>query len=165
MTLEAGLELLRKIISDEQAAGFTDVSTLERPEPSDELVNYLDRATDVYCQILAGQNDLRLVKKADLSNGDPLPADLIKFCGIVPLSVEDGRVSFYHAFRNLTLKYFRRYKLPSKMEFTDEMDGETRDQRLIVGLAAAYALNKHEFDVSQDLTLLALGEQYAGTGQ
>jgi hypothetical protein len=165
MTLEAGIELLRKVLSDEQASGFSDVSTLERPEATDELINYLDRATDVYCQILAGQGDLRLVKKAVLSDGDPLPPDLIAFCGMVPLDAVNGSVSFYGSFGGATVKYFRRYKLPSAMAFTDEMDGETRDQRLIVGLAAVYALNKHEFNVSQDLTLLALGEQHAGSGE
>jgi hypothetical protein len=165
VTLQEAVRLLRKLISDEDATGFVAASVLEMPEATDELINYLDRATRDYCSTRAAKKDIRLVKKVSLSDGQSLPEDYIAFCGMVPLSVSEGRVQFYGPFQSREARYFRRYRLPSTLGLSDELDGDAPDQRTIVGLAAAFALNKHEFDVSQDLKLLLIGEADGGSGK
>ena len=48
MTRKEILAMVRKLIADEQATGFTEGGNLEEPEGTQELENYLNRAVDEY---------------------------------------------------------------------------------------------------------------------
>ena len=81
MTQKQMLAMLRKIINDEQATGFTEGGNLEEPEGTQELLNYLDRAVDDYSRRQAGNKDLRLIKTMAILDKMPVPDDFIYFCG------------------------------------------------------------------------------------
>ena len=160
MTKNQIIALVRKLIDDEQATGFTEGGNLEEPEGTQELLNYLDRAVDEYSKNQAAAKDIRLLKRLTVTNGQKLPDDFISVAGVVPLSIEDGFVNFYDDVESLPIKYFARLPYVTSYADTDELPYEKDQYIQVSARAAIYALNKHEFNVSQDLLLLG-----AGTGQ
>jgi len=164
MTKNEIITLVRKFINDEQGSGYPGFDNLEEPEGVTELLNYLDRAVDVYSRRQAEAGDIRLLKRMSVSAMTRLPTDFLKFAGNVPFEVVIDHVEFYGhpAGAAIPVKYFAR--LPYVTAYTDsEALGYEHDQCMtIAALAAIYALNKHEFNVSQDLMLLGMGETNAG---
>ena len=144
MTRKEILAMVRKLIADEQATGFTEGGNLEEPEGTQELENYLNRAVDEYSKRQAGLKDVRLVKEKELSDGATLPTNYLAFCGAMPVRVLGNKIKFYVASSNpIAVRYFLPY---------DE------DQSIAISaLAAIYALNKHEYNISQHLMLMGYG--------
>ena len=67
----------------------------------------------------------------------------------------------------LPVRYFARLPYVSAYP-SGELPYMQHEEMAIAALAAIYALNKHEFNVSQDLTLLSLGGDFnavAGGGR
>jgi len=164
MTRKEIIALVRQHISDEQARAFTDSGNLEEPCGTDELLNYLDRAADAYSKRQAAAGDIRLLKEAALTNGDLLPEDYIAFAGNIPMMVVHGYVRWLHH-RRAPARYFARLPYVSSYEDEDELDYQQDQEIAVAALAAIYALNKHEYSVSQDLMLLGMGEPNAGAGE
>ena len=164
MTRAEMISLVRRHISDEQATGFTEEGNLEEPGGVVELLDFLDRAVDTYSKRRADAGDITLLKRISVSNMTKLPDDFIKFAGNVPLEVVIDHVEFYGRSESVPVKYFAR--LPYVTAYEDDEDlPYAHDQAMsIAALAAIYALNKHEFNVSQDLTLLAMGGPEGGGG-
>ena len=157
MTPSDIVKMLRQMINDEQATGFVENGNLEEPDAMDELICYLDRAIDEYCKIQANKNDLRLLKRITAINNQKIPDDFLGFCGSVPINIESGRMEFYGSNQVLPVRYFARLPYVSSFNDTDTLPYE-RDQAIkIASLASIYALNKHEYNVTQDLTLLGMG--------
>ena len=92
-------------------------------------------------------------------------AVVVTLSGGVPVDVTGGVVRFYGELSSLPVKYFAR--LPYVSAYGDNAAlPYQRDQALkIAALAAIYALNKHEFNVSQDLLLMGMGVQNGAAGQ
>ena len=157
MTQKQMLAMLRKIINDEQATGFTEGGNLEEPEGTQELINYLDRAVDEYSKRQAAALDLRLIKTMLFLDQMPVPDDFIAFCGKIPASVEDKKVNFYVPVEDMKVKYFARLPYVSSYGEDDQLPYDNDQYMKITALAVIYALNKHEYNVSQDLVLLGMG--------
>ena len=162
MTKHQIVALVRQLISDEQAAGFSaGEGNLEWPEGTDELLNYLDRAVDALSEERAAAGDIRFLKTLDFTDGQRLPSDFIRFAGLVPVETDGERIRFYGEATTLRVKYFARLKHISRMNGKNKLPFRLDECRRVAALAAIYALNKHEFTVSQDLMLLGMG----GEGQ
>ena len=157
MTRNQILALVRKLINDEQATGFTEGGNLEEPEGTQELLNYLDRAVYEYSKRQADKKDLRLLKRMTVINGSPLPEDFLLFAGAVPLNIENGNIYFYGEATTLPVRYFSRLPYVTSYGEKEELPYENDQQIAISALAAIYALNKHEFNISQDLMLMGMG--------
>lgn len=161
--------LVRRFISDEQATGFTEEGNMEEPSGTAELLNYLDRAIDTYSRRQADAGDLRLLKRMSVSDMTKLPADFIKFAGNVPFDVVVDHVEFYGypaQAAAMPVKYFARLPYVTAYGDNETLDYDHEQETTIAALAAIYALNKHEFNVSQDLMLLGMGAGgNAGAGQ
>ena len=157
MTQKEMLALVRKLIADEQATGFTEGGNLEEPEGTQELLNYLDRAVDTYSRIQVAYGDLRLVKKITATNGMSVPSDFLAFCGIVPLTVEGKVINLYSGTSSIIARYYSRLPYVTSYSETAQLPYDQDQYIAIAALAAIYALNKHEYDVSQDLSLLSMG--------
>lgn len=157
MTQKQLLALVRKLIADEQASGFTEGGNLEEPEGTQELINYLDRAVDTYSQRQAATFDVRFVKRATITNGGKLPSDFIAFCGVVPVTVEGGITNFYGDSGVMPIRYFARLPYVSSYSENQNLPYEHEYEIVLAALAAIYALNKHEYNVSQHLALLGMG--------
>lgn len=163
MTQKTLLALVRRLIADEQATGFTDGGNLEEPEGTQELLNYLDRAIDEYSKRQAANLDLRLVQQMRVKNGTSLPDDFLAFCGVVPFVIEGKVIQSYGNTANLPVRYFARLPYITKFDEDADLPYEHDQYMTIAALAAIYALNKHEFDVSQDLMLMGYGAVNNGT--
>ena len=155
MTKSEMLAMLRKVINDEQATGFTEGGNLEKPEGTQELENYLDRAVDDYSRTQAGNNDVRLIKRMTPSTG-ALPSDFIDFCGNVPITVEGKNMVYKGEASSYTVRYFARLPYVTSFNDGDNLPYDNDQARKIIALAAIYALNKHEYNVAQDVQLLGL---------
>lgn len=157
MTKKEIIALVRKLINDEQATGYTENANLEQPDGTAELVNYLDRAVAAYSERQAALKDLRLIKSLNITNGMSIPDDFLGFAGLVPVIANDGVFSFYGHTTTLSIKYFARLPYISAYGDNIELPHNQEQEMSIAALAAIYALNKHEFNVSQDLALLGMG--------
>lgn len=154
------IALVRKLIADEQATGFTESPTgnnLEEPEGTEELLNYLDRAVDEYSRRQAAGGDVRFIKTMTVARGQRVPDDFLFFAGAVPVSVDGGAMDFYGPPTTLPVRYFARLPYVTSCNETEELPYLHDQEIILAALAAIYALNKHEFNVSQDLMLLGMG--------
>ena len=165
MTQRQMIALVRKLIADEQATGFTEGGNLEQPEGTQELLNYLDRAVDEYSKRQAASQDLRLVKRMTVTDGMSVPDDFISFCGVVPLVVEGNIINYHDNITHLPVKYLSRLPYVTSYPEAEELPYDKDQYITIAALAAIYALNKHEYSVSQDLTLLGMGVQNGNVQQ
>ena len=157
MTPKQMVSLLRKVINDEQGTGFSEGGNLEEPEGTQELMHYLDRAVNEYSQRQAASGDMRLVKRLVVTTNTPIPEDFLKFCGRVPVSVMDNKLTYYGESGGLSIKYFARLPYVTAYGDEDDLPYSHEAEMFIISLAAIYALNKHEYDVSQHLLLLGYG--------
>lgn len=157
MTPNQMLGMLRRYISDEQATGYTEGGNLEQPEGTQELLSYLDRAVYEYSRRQAVSQDLRLVKTMRVGRGVTLPDDFISLCGSVPVSISGKAVAYYGEGAEMPVKYFARLPYVRDYGMDAEVPYEPDQSTAIISLAAVYALNKQEYNVSQDLMLLGYG--------
>ena len=159
------LSLVRKLIADEQATGFTEGGNLEEPEGTQELLNYLDRAVDEYSIRQVANKDLRFVKRMTVVNGMDIPTDFLSFCGAVPINIENKKLYYYGEMSTLPVRYYARLPYVTAFGTNEELPYEYDQYMSIAALAAIYSLNKHEFNVSQDLMLWGYGAASNGNSQ
>ena len=159
MTRKEMLAMLRKLIADEQATGFTEGGNLEEPEGTQELENYLNRAVDEYSKAQAAKRDVRLMKTMTVRDGGNLPDDYLAFCGVVPVTVNGKIVNYYNPAlaAAMPIRYLARLPYVTAYSETATLPYDQDQAIAICSLAAVYALNKHEADVTQDLALLGYG--------
>ena len=162
MTPNQMLAMVRKLIADEQGVGFSkDAGSADNPQGTQELQNYVNRAVDEYSKRQAANKDVRLMKETDLHNGDTLPEEYISFCGAMPIKVIGKKVKFYIASASaIPVRFFARLDYPD-WSSDDELPYEEDQAIAICALAAIYALNKHEYDISRHLLLLGYGANHA----
>ena len=167
MTPKSMVAMVRSLINDEQATGFTDVtgSTLEAPDGTTELLNYLDRAVDEYSKRQAAAGDLRLLKTMTVSGTINLPTDYLMICGSAPVNVSGGQVTYYGDETVMPVRYFARLPYVSTYGENAALPYQRDQEITICAMAAIYALNKHEYNVSQDLMLLGYGASNNGSVQ
>ena len=165
MTRQEIISLVRKFINDEQGSGYPGFDNLEEPEGVTELLNYLDRAVDTYSRRQAEAGDIRLLKRMSVSGLTKLPEDWLKFAGNVPIEVVGRYYADYYgspAWAAMPVKYFARLPYVTAYADNETLEYEHDQAMTVAALAAIYALNKHEFNISQDLMLLGMGEANAG---
>ena len=151
MTQKQILALVRKLINDEQATGFTEGGNLEEPEGTQELLNYLDRAVDEYSK------HIEYIKRMTVVNGAELPDDFLDFCGAVPINLEGRTMYYYGEASTLPVRYFARLPYVTSYGENVNLPYSHDEEMKIAALAAIYALNKQEFNVAQDVSLLGIG--------
>ena len=158
MTRKQILAMVRKLIADEQATGYTEGGNLEEPEGTQELENYLNRAVDEYSKRQAGNGDIRLMKEAKITDGGDLPDDYLAFCGAMPVKVIGKKVKFYiSSTKPMAIRYLARLDYVTSYGENDNLPYEEDQQIAISALAAIYALNKHDQNISQHLMLMGYG--------
>ena len=99
------------------------------------------------------------MKTMTVANGGKLPDDYLAFCGVVPVTVNGKIVNYYNPAMAsiMPIRYFARLPYVTAYNETDTLPYDEDQSINICSLAAVYALNKHEADVSQDLALLGYG--------
>ncbi len=158
MTRKQIISMVRKLIADEQATGYTEGGNLEEPEGTQELENYLNRAVDEYSKRQAEKGDIRLMKEAQIVDGGDLPKDYLRFCGAIPVKVLGKKVKYYiPSTMPMAIRYLARLDYVTDYGEDDELPYEEDQQIAISALAAIYALNKHDQQITQHLLLMGYG--------
>jgi hypothetical protein len=136
--------LLRQYLSDEQAVGW----------PRDEeLTSYLDRAADYLSERLIADKDPAMLARLHLDGATELPGDFVAFAGNVPASIMGGMCEPYFDFP-YDASYWARMPHVSKLDRESETPYGPERELLITDIARLFALNRNEYDISQDLTVL-----------
>lgn len=143
MTRGEMIVLLRAHLSDEQAVGWpTDV----------ELLAYLDSAAGAVSNQRAAAKDPEMSKDLELGEGENgMPDDFISLIGNVPVMIAGRKLT---APSGMTVRYWARLPFPSSFKEKEQLPYSHENELLMIDIAAAMALNKNEYDVSQDLGII-----------
>ncbi len=136
--------LLRQMLSDEQAVGWATEA---------ELIAYLDHASDYLAEQMIADKDPTFLKSLTISGLTPLPDDFVAFAGNVPVRVVGRECEVYGPGVNGVM-YWGKFPLPSTFGPDDDLPYTRQQALLVIDIARIFALNKNEYNVSQDLSLL-----------
>jgi hypothetical protein len=136
--------LLRQHLSDEQNVGWPDDS---------ELVAFLDRAGDLLSEQLIADRDPAMMLNLRLDGEITLPDDFVAFAGNAPAVIVGRLCQPYYDFP-LDILYWGKMPHMSALNRESETPYTRERALLIVDIARLFALNKNEYDIAQDLTLL-----------
>jgi hypothetical protein len=137
-------ELLRIHLSDEQKIGWPK---------DDELLAFLDRAADYLSGRLIADRDTAMLAALAVDGETPLPADFVSFAGNAPVSVMNGVCTPYLDY-GFSVNYWAKMPHPSAWGWETPVPYGRERALLIADIARLFALNRNEYDISQDLTLL-----------
>ena len=154
MTVREAIMRMRSSVHD-VAMEFSD----------EELLRFLNTGiADVAARCIA-ENSTDFLRTVQLTDGDALPEGFVRTAGLFPIRVEEGRVCLPPDTATMQVRYFF---LPRTVSLADErlpLRGEHL-QELAVRAAVILVLNEHEFDVSQDVSLLGtLAQDAAAAGK
>ena len=136
--------LLRQHLSDEQNVGWRNDSELEA---------FLDRAVDYLSEHLIMNRDPSMLGKFRLDGETGLPGDFAAFAGQAPAYVLEQRAIPYLA-EPADIIYWRRMPHFSTLPRSAQTPYPHEWELLITDIARMFALNKNEYDISQDMALL-----------
>lgn len=116
----------------------------------------LNSAVQLTCNLLVQIGSPLVIQEEEFENGGKLPGNFLKTCGIYPIRRTGNTVEFLDGSDKMVIRYF--ITLP-KIEKADVEDGDMPFEHdtindFVVRTAAKYALNRNEFDISQDQNLL-----------
>ena len=73
------------------------------------------------------------------------------------MNIVGGTITYYGDENVMPVRYFARLPYVTSYSLSSNLPYKRDQEMSICALAAIYALNKHEFNVSQDLMLLGYG--------
>ena len=141
---------LRILLSDTQQVGYND----------SELLDYLDRATVYYSEQMIAAKDPSMLKRMEVVGCMDLPGDFVALAGQHPVQIT-GRHMDYYGDEPYQIIYFATLKLPSEFAATDTITHPATADVAILDLARTFALNRNEYDLSQDLKLVEVWQTAA----
>lgn len=144
MIVKEAIELIRGRINDEFDTGYTD----------ERLINYLNDAVKYLSSAIIARHDPMLTKELLVeATGTDVPFNFIRFAGGFPIKRIGNKFYIADSSKCVASKYFF---MPSDLkDVEDEMPFNTHEvyNTVVVNLACLYALNQHEFNISQDSAL------------
>ncbi|MCD8233238.1 MAG: hypothetical protein LUC51_02450 [Cloacibacillus porcorum] len=151
MTRTEMVTKLRTQLCDTQAVGFPDDS---------ELLEYLDRGTIYYSEHMIAARSPDMLRKMAVVGCTELPDDFVALAGQHPVQIT-GRHMDYYGEVPYQVMYFARLPLPSGYKPDEPVDHPLGADTVIIDLARAFALNRNEYDLSQDLKLVEVWQNAA----
>jgi len=94
-----------------------------------------------------------LVKEADMADGEDVPSDFVRTVGLYPIALTGRTLSYIDGSTSMKVRYYAAPEtltnalgsLPFALESLNDF---------VVRLAAMFALNRNEFDITQDKALM-----------
>lgn len=142
---------LRVQLCDVQKVGYPD---------DGELVCYLDRGCIYYSEQMIAAKSPDMLKRMNVVGCCDLPDDFVALAGQHPVSVVGRHMDFYGAVPYKVV-YFARLPLLSSFGDADVVSWPVGAESVIVDLARVFALNRNEYDLSQDLKLVEVWQAAA----
>lgn len=94
-----------------------------------------------------------VIAEGEFTDGDNLPENFLKTCGTYPMKKTGNKMEFLDGSEKMKIRYFvsvpQIKALAEDMPFTHDLIND-----FVVRTAVKYALNRNEFDISQDQNLL-----------
>jgi hypothetical protein len=123
-----------------------------------EALGFLNSALhSAYALLAAGKSPL-MIQERVFKDGDTLPDGFLRTVGKYPLKVTGTTINLFDATKPLKVRFYAELELlkddSGDMPFTNDAINEW-----VVKLAAIYAQNQNEYDVSQDKQLMAEFQQ------
>lgn len=138
------IELLRSRIADTSYSGVPN---------NEELVSYIDQGILSFSiAAIRRGNSPELFMKWDEPADGTLPPDFYIFAGQYNAVISGDSVTFIDGVPD-EVYYFRLYPMASDVEDLEEIEIPRRDLLPILSLAAAFALNRNDYNIRQDLSL------------
>ena len=135
------LTLVRARIRDNYKLEYTD----------DELIGYLNDAISYWSSCCINNKDKYNVRTLIVDPFVDVPADFGKFAGTFPVYIIDKRI-ISNDNKKVTCKY---YAFDSHVtSISDKLDFDPPICSVLVQLTCIYALNRNQFDVTTDTSLL-----------
>lgn len=161
MTPTDMLFLLRRQIADEQNVGWANDA---------ELSAYLDRAADYLSGKLIAAKDPTMLARFRVDGGPtptPLPDDFVSFAGLAPVAVTGKNCESYFGGMSFGVNYWAKLPLFTSLPSERQTPYGGEKELMIVDIARIFALNRNEYDITQDMALLketsgSLGEARTG---
>lgn len=126
---------------------------------SDEYDDYhvimrLNSASQLTCALLVQIHSPLVMEEATFADGDALPANFLRTAGTYPVKRTGQTVEFLDGSEEMKIRYFVTKDKVSAA--TDEMPfAHDTVNDFIVRTACKLALNRNEFDISQDQGILS----------
>lgn len=142
MLVKAIIQDIRNRINDKEGVGDFD---------DDEIVSYINQAINYIGLYFVSSENPIAVKDIVIRNGDTLPNDYVKACGILPIKITGKTIKFLDAgVKDYTMKYF--YKAPNITGNEDEEMpyDDALTNNVIVTLTVILLMNQQRLNVSQD---------------
>lgn len=128
-----------------------DISDEYTPQ---ECVDFLNTSIQRVYSLMVGYGYPPIVKEIDLHEDDSLPHNYMKSCGSYPIRVTNNIIHLVED--DVEYIRFRYFSNPELVTVDDEempFDHDSINEIIIEG-ASQYALNRNEYDISQDSALL-----------
>lgn len=143
MLVSEAIRKVRDSINDTYDTGYKD----------SDIIGYINMGIKYLSGVLIARNEPILVKEYDVSSsvaGNPVPHNFVRFAGGFPVMRKGQKFYVVNTMPLVTIKYF--YMPDDVKQASDSMPFEDEEvyQMLVISLARIYALNQHEFNVSQD---------------
>jgi len=139
-------DLLTKVrlrIRDKDSVEYTD----------NELLGYVNDAILLIGYELIAMQDAEMIVDLSLESASTLkPANFLRFTGALPVMVQGNNLVVYGKLPCIT-RYFKKPTLVSTIDETLPFTNEGYNQ-IMTQIVSMIALNRNEFDVSQDKALI-----------
>ena len=136
------LQEVRPRISDIDAITYQD----------DELISYLNTVIDFLNGYLIAKKQPEMVKQLTIADCMRVPCDWDSFAGQYPVYITQGKFQLYDI-KKIKARYFA--LRPHVATVADIVPFSVRYKSVLIQGTAMRALNRNEYDISQDKTLLA----------
>lgn len=116
----------------------------------------LNSAVQLTCNLLTQINSPLIIEEKDFENGEDLPGNFLRTCGTYPIRRTGNSIEFLDDVEKMRIRYF--ITLP-KMGKEDVEEGDMPFAHdsindFVIRTACKLALNRNEFDISQDQGIL-----------
>ena len=116
----------------------------------------LNSAVQLTCNLLTQINSPLIIEEKEFEPGEALPGNFLQTCGTYPIRRTGNAVEFLDDVERMKIRYF--VTLP-KIEEADVLDGDMPFEHdaindFVIRTACKLALNRNEFDISQDQNIL-----------
>lgn len=113
----------------------------------------LNSAAQLTSSLLVQINSPLVIDEQEFEDGDDLPGNFLRTCGTYPIKRTGRAVKFLDDVDKMVIRYF--VSVPK----IEDVDGDMPFEHdaindFVIRTAAKYALNRNEFDISQDQNLL-----------
>ena len=138
-----------------------DISDEYTPQ---ECIDFLNTAIQRVYGLMIGYGFPPIVKEMDLHEDDSLPHNYMKSCGNYPIRITNNLVHLVDEdIEYIRFRYFANPELISIETENMPFDHDAINEIILEG-ASQYALNRNEYDISQDSALLQDLQQAIAVG-